>query len=151
MASGLFEITFPEKVKKKKKKTFHFSYALCLMWPKTNSARGNWAALPLQCQHHCNLYTVFLVTWHMPVTAHGVYLLEYFPSVCMPSNLCLWHLRGIFVTGIYMVIDCKYKLQFVVLWLLCVVMWGLYEDCSSSAVGHIYLMWHAYLFRAICQ
>ena len=33
--------------------------------------------------------------------------------------------------------------------LVCAVMWSFYEDYNSSAVGHMYAMWIAYLFRAI--
>ena len=29
------------------------------------------------------------------------------------------------------------------------VMWSLYIDCSSSAVGHTYAMWQAHLLRGI--
>ena len=33
----------------------------------------------------------------------------------------------------------------------CTVLWGVYVDYSMSAVGHIYAVWQAYLFRGICQ
>ena len=35
--------------------------------------------------------------------------------------------------------------------LVCEVMWGLHVDYSISEVGHMYMMWHAYLFKSICQ
>ena len=41
-----------------------------------------------------------------------------------------------------------YRLTYLVIY---VVMWTLYVDYGSSAVGHTYAMWHAYLLRSICQ
>ena len=43
----------------------------------------------------------------------------------------------------------KYLLQIVVFGfrLVCALMWGLYANDSSGAVGHVYVMQEAYLFR----
>ena len=43
------------------------------------------------------------------------------------------------------------KVVFFVFLLICIVMLGLYIDYSGNAVGHIYAMWLAYLFRGISQ
>ena len=54
----------------------------------------------------------------------------------------MWHLRGIFVTGIYMAIASELKF-YLFLDLLCAVILGKYVYHGSSAMGHTYVIWEA--------
>ena len=54
----------------------------------------------------------------------------------------LWHFRGIFIVGTYIVI---------VLLPTHAVMLGLHVEYTISAVGHTYEMWQEYLFGGIYQ
>ena len=57
----------------------------------------------------------------------------------------MWHFKGIFVSGPHLaimygvaVVDCCF-------FDLCVVMCDLYVDYSSSAVGHVCVMWGTFV------
>ena len=60
---------------------------------------------------------------------------------------CLWHLRVRYFQA-HISQNGKLKLQFLIISLICTVMWTLYVDHSSSSVGHICTMWQTYLFRS---
>ena len=97
------------------------------------------------CQHwqhhywHCHcLCKVILATSLMGTTLYVAYLLGYFPHWCILSNVdmleCMWHSRSIFVAGTYMAIAWYVKAA-ICCFLIRLVMWGLYVDYSSIAVG----------------
>ena len=54
------------------------------------------------------------------------------------------YFRGMFIAGTYGNIKVNKKLHFHIFWVMCMLMWGLYEHYSSSAVEHISAVWQAY-------
>ena len=69
----------------------------------------------------------------------GHYILTSLSDICTWNNLHRWHKCGIWgnicsrnISGRIMMNKC-----YSIFWLICAVMWGLYVDNSSTAVGHV--------------
>ena len=82
-------------------------------------------------------------------------ILAYFFHKCTLSSLHMWHILAIeghiscwHIFCINVVNKCW---EFIDLWWICLVMWGLQIDYIICAVGHTCVMSQAYLFRSICQ
>ena len=87
-------------------------------------------------------------------TSYVAYMFTYFPLNAL-QVICVCGIydafRGIFITGTYVVVAWKLKWHFVVILLICTVIWSPYVDYSTSAVGHAYAVWQAYLVWGIYE
>ena len=102
-----------------------------------------------------NVYiAVLVVTLLIALSSYEADILTKMSGICTLSNrnveieghICFWH-----TYGNSMVMKCCILLL-LLLFLMCMSSnMGLYVDNGSSALGHICVMWEAYLFRGVCQ